>query len=441
MITKNKFKNLLSLKVQAFVILVMMLFCSNTVFAQEDYTVFTAKQNISIDKVWNIKFSKDIDKNTVNSGNVKVVDKNGTEVKLNLSCSGNIISAKPIDNYKCGDTYTIFINNIKALSGVNLENPGSMKFTTKTGVQPTDYSDNYSLKDTHRYRIIDTLTFATDKDTTLSLGYNIGSLSNSPYQKELDLNVTGENAKITSEDSVHKKLIGNTNLKSGEKVQYQVIRNIELSGIKYTKDLSKTSGDYSSFGDYSKYTAAEKKIESDNLDIINKSKEIFNGITNPYYKAKKAYEFVNTYMNYDENNKNKGALNALNTSKGVCEDYSDLFVALLRASGVPARVVTGYWIDKESFSNNIADGNKNRHAWVEYYLPEYGWIVAEPTNIYYSNEEKIIDYDYFSNLNESSHFIAGYDSAGDNKDSNVYYNYEEGSNVTCNIQTQIEQLN
>lgn len=440
MFLKSNTKRSSTLKIQFFLISLIMSLYTSTVFAESNYTVFTAQQNISTDKVWAIRFSKDIDKNTVTNENIKVVDDAGLPIKLDLSSSRNIISVKPSTNYNPDKTYTMYVSNIKNLSGAALKNPVTMKFTTKNGVQAIDTS-SYSLVDTHTYKVTDTLTFTSDSETKLDIAYNLGSLSNSSYQKEIDLRVNGENAQITSTNSANKKLIGTTYLKAGEKSQYQVTRTIQVSGIKYTKDLSKTSGDYSSFSDYSKYTSAADKIESNNSTIIDKSKELFTGINNPYYKAKKAYEFVNTYMTYDQNNKNKGALNALQTSRGVCEDYSELFVALLRASGVPARVATGYWVDVENFNNNIADGNSYRHAWAEYYLPEYGWVVVEPTNIYYYNGNRTIDYSYFSNLSGPTHFIAGYDTAGESKDNSLYSSYYEGSNVTTDIQTQIEKLN
>ncbi|MBC2581981.1 transglutaminase domain-containing protein [Clostridium sp. DJ247] len=439
MIIKCNIKRLVAFKLQALVISLILLFYTNIAFAQDNYKVFDAQQNVSSNKIWTIKFSQNIDKNSVTGDNIKIIDENGNSLKLDLSCSGNSIAIKPVSNYEPGKNYNIYVDNIKSSSGHNLKSPATMKFTVKNDVQSNQQVNAYSLVDTHTYKITDTLTFTAEQETKLRLNYNIGSLSNSPYQKEIDLNVSGENAKIISEDSSYKKLTGDSYLKPGEKLQYQVVRTIQTSGIKYIKDLSKTSGDYNNFSEYNKYTAPSEKIESDNEEIVNKSKEIFSGITNPYYKAKKAYEFVNNYMNYDESNKNKGALNALQTSKGVCEDYSELFVALLRASGVPARVVTGFWIDKNNFNNNIANGDNYRHAWAEYYLPEYGWIVVEPTNIYYYNGNKTIDYDYFSNLDGASHFIVGYDAAGDYKDNNIYYYYSAGSGVTVNTQTSIEE--
>ncbi len=273
MFWKRNIKKLSILKVHFFVISLIMLFYTSTVFAENNYTVFNAQQNISTDKVWNIKFSSDIDKNSVNNQNVKVVDENGSPLKLNLSCSGNVVSVKPLTNYNSGKTYTIYVDNINTLNGYNLKNPGTMNFTIKNGVQPSQNSNSYSLVDTHTYKVTDTLTFTADSETKLNVTYNLGSLSDSPYQKELDLKVTGENTQITSGNSSNKKLTANSYLKSGQQLQYQVTRTIQTSGINYTKNLSKTSGDYSTFSDYNKYTAAANKIESDNSAIINKSKD------------------------------------------------------------------------------------------------------------------------------------------------------------------------
>jgi transglutaminase-like putative cysteine protease len=441
---KNGTKKFRIFKIQFIVILLLLLFNSKAAHAQESYKVFPTQQNISTDKVWNIKFSQDVDPVSINEKNIKVVDESGNSLKTSLACSGSTVSIRPINNYDLGKTYTILVDNIKSAKGYALKLPGKMDFTIKSDV-PTNQEvgvGSFSLVDTHTYKITDTLNVTATEDTSFDLTYNIGTFSNSPYQKELDLQVSGPNAKITSEDSIRRQLSANTNVKPGDKIQYQVVRTVQDSGIKYVKDLSKTTGDYSNFSDYKKYTSPSDKIESDNQDIINKAKEIFGTTTNPYYKAKKAYEFVNTYMSYDNNNGNKGALNALNTGKGVCEDYSELYVALLRASGVPARVATGFWVDTSKFnSSSTIDGSEDRHAWVEYYLPEYGWIPAEPTNIYYRNGEQTLDYSFFSNLSSSGHIISGYDSAGDNKDGNIIYSYLQGSGVHVDRQTVIEKLN
>jgi transglutaminase-like putative cysteine protease len=62
----------------------------------------------------------------------------------------------------------------------------------------------------------------------------------------------------------------------------------------------------------------------------------------------------------------------LTHGKGVCQDFTHLMIAILRAFGVPARYVSGYVhrTDKESQS----------HAWCEVWLPDLGWISIDPTN-------------------------------------------------------------
>jgi len=65
---------------------------------------------------------------------------------------------------------------------------------------------------------------------------------------------------------------------------------------------------------------------------------------------------------------------------GFCEHYAQAFVVVMRAAGIPARIVTGYqggrynpvddtWVVRQS----------DAHAWAEYWLPTEGWVRADPT--------------------------------------------------------------
>lgn len=65
---------------------------------------------------------------------------------------------------------------------------------------------------------------------------------------------------------------------------------------------------------------------------------------------------------------------------GFCEHYASAFVVVLRAMGVPARIVTGY----QGAEPPDADGwqvvrQSHAHAWAEYWHPEAGWLRADPT--------------------------------------------------------------
>lgn len=68
------------------------------------------------------------------------------------------------------------------------------------------------------------------------------------------------------------------------------------------------------------------------------------------------------------------------TRRGFCEHFSSAFVFLMRAAGVPARVVTGY----QGGEINPIDGSlvvrqSDAHAWAEVWLPQRGWIRVDPT--------------------------------------------------------------
>ncbi len=68
------------------------------------------------------------------------------------------------------------------------------------------------------------------------------------------------------------------------------------------------------------------------------------------------------------------------TQAGFCEHYSGAFVVLMRAMGIPARVVTGY----QGGTINPTDGyltvrQSDAHAWAEVWLHKRGWVRVDPT--------------------------------------------------------------
>ncbi|MDB5936787.1 MAG: transglutaminase [Massilia sp.] len=68
------------------------------------------------------------------------------------------------------------------------------------------------------------------------------------------------------------------------------------------------------------------------------------------------------------------------TKAGFCEHYASAFVFLMRAAGVPARVVTGY----QGGDTNPVDGfltvrQSDAHAWAEVWLAGRGWLRVDPT--------------------------------------------------------------
>ncbi len=64
--------------------------------------------------------------------------------------------------------------------------------------------------------------------------------------------------------------------------------------------------------------------------------------------------------------------------RGVCQDFTNLFICLARLLGVPSRYVCGY-IYTGPKNPNQRQGEAS-HAWVQVYLPQVGWKGFDPTN-------------------------------------------------------------
>ena len=68
------------------------------------------------------------------------------------------------------------------------------------------------------------------------------------------------------------------------------------------------------------------------------------------------------------------------TQAGYCEHFASSFVVLMRAAGIPARVVTGYqggWWNKAG--NYLLIRHSDAHAWAEVWIEKQGWVRVDPT--------------------------------------------------------------
>jgi transglutaminase-like putative cysteine protease len=68
------------------------------------------------------------------------------------------------------------------------------------------------------------------------------------------------------------------------------------------------------------------------------------------------------------------------TRRGFCEHYAGAFTILMRAAGVPARVVTGYQGGEYNpLGNYWIVRQRDAHAWAEVWLAGRGWVRVDPT--------------------------------------------------------------
>ena len=117
------------------------------------------------------------------------------------------------------------------------------------------------------------------------------------------------------------------------------------------------------------YALPERDIDSDDPAIIERAKKIVRPAKTLWDAARGINLWVYRNVEYDEQ-RSAGAKETFTTLKGDSRSKALLSVALCRAAGIPARIVSGVlW----------ADGATD-HTWVEVYLGEkVGWGPIDPT--------------------------------------------------------------
>jgi len=81
----------------------------------------------------------------------------------------------------------------------------------------------------------------------------------------------------------------------------------------------------------------------------------------------------------------------LTQREGVCQDFTHLMIAGLRALGLPARYVSGYIRTRPPPGGVKRRGADQSHAWVSTWLgPVHGWIDLDPTNNLVVQDEHVV---------------------------------------------------
>ena len=138
---------------------------------------------------------------------------------------------------------------------------------------------------------------------------------------------------------------------------------------------------------------SEQYYERDDFNINATSYSIVNPSDNPVVKAQKICDWVVDHLEYSEGlpAQEMGAKWAYDNQLGDCSEYSSLMVTLLRCQGIPARKVGGFVISNDPstkpyigqewnfYTRSGGESNILGHAWVEYYVPDIGWIACDPT--------------------------------------------------------------
>lgn len=156
-----------------------------------------------------------------------------------------------------------------------------------------------------------------------------------------------------------------------------------------------------------KYTQPDKYWEVDHPQIKDKLAEILGPTPTQDVseKVRLIYKYVVNSLKYDPSRlrgeiDRLGAVTALNNpGSAVCMEFTDLFITLSRAAGIPARELDGFAYTANPTLRPLSLTKDILHAWPEYFDEKKGWVMVDPT---WENTTGGVD--YFSRL-DLNHFV------------------------------------
>ncbi len=179
------------------------------------------------------------------------------------------------------------------------------------------------------------------------------------------LKISPEPTKLYATDT---NLIAEYNLKNLRTGKYvyavDAVANVKRYDIAEAKKENKN---FKKEEDIKRYLIPENNIEINHPYIKELAKNMEGNSVDEI--VSNIFKYVRKTINYAHSTTGTSAVKALKSRRGKCGEFSIAMVALCRAKGIPARIVSG----------NIAREKDQKHTWVEVYFDDYGWVLYDPT--------------------------------------------------------------
>ncbi len=262
-----------------------------------------------------------------------------------------------------------------------------------------------------------TAAFGLHQDLNFNLTYELQNQAKIPQTFEIALPFDKKNVQQVSYASItpepyfvyfdeDNNYIARYILKPSQAIEVKALGSARLFSKQIDLNASKNFADLPDEL-VKKYTNAQPFWESDSQQIQEIAAQLKDENVSVAQNAKKAYDYVVHTLDYDfeinsrETVERHGAKTALTQdSPNVCMEFTDAFIAITRAMGIPSRELNGYAfttdIENKPLSINLS-GIDLLHAWPEFYDPTYGWVSVDPT------WGKTAGIDYFTKL-DTNHF-------------------------------------
>ncbi|MHC6180804.1 transglutaminase-like domain-containing protein [Clostridium sp. JNZ X4-2] len=175
-----------------------------------------------------------------------------------------------------------------------------------------------------------------------------------------------------------------------------VIREPNSNEVKEVNDLNRVKNNGNTIVYYNGVTLDEG-VKS-NGEINSFARDLASEGSNTIERADMLYNWIGTNINYDNQKANKvlnndfnvqsGAIPTFYSKKGICFDYSCLYVAMARANNIKVRLITGEGFNGISWVS---------HAWNQVYIPdENKWINVDTTfykgGNYFNSKRFLVDH-------------------------------------------------
>ena len=224
------------------------------------------------------------------------------------------------------------------------------------------------------------ITFGDHQIYGFNLAYHLGNSNLFPIKTDIALPPSTNYQDITI-DSIYPKPVnvridndGNWlaeyRLSPSQKINVEVKGKAKLNLFPKSEELTKEQ--------ISEYLKPKPYWESDSPKIKELAKELKT--------PQEIYNFVVKTLSYDyktaySSRQRLGAVNVLgNPNSSVCLEFTDLFIAIARASGIPAREVDGYANTQNTSQRPLSLVKDILHAWPEYYdFNKKAWVMIDPT--------------------------------------------------------------
>ena len=169
------------------------------------------------------------------------------------------------------------------------------------------------------------------------------------------------------------------------------IAEVITKPLDFPNDQLPAATQWESLKDLRYHTSFIDFMKPEVFSQMDSVKSILADITDPSKTPLQNAVLLSEYV-YSNFSYQKGITNVetktedvLKLKAGVCQDFAHILTIFLRLMGIPSRYVSGYICPK----GKEMRGEGATHAWVEAYIPEYGWLGLDPTNNCLVNDQHV----------------------------------------------------